>query len=68
MYSEWIGNLAGIGATMAPSRRSTRNRYPQQSFIIRGEPVRSARPDAGDFATPATWKWSRNAALIWARY
>jgi len=68
MYSEWIGNLVGIGATMASFLTVYPNRYPQQSFIIRGEPIFDPRDPMQDFATPATWKWSRNAALIWAWY
>lgn len=68
MYSEWIGNLVGLGATMASFLNVYPNRYPQQSFIIRGEPIFDPRDNAQSFDDVSTWKWSRNPALIWAWY
>lgn len=68
MYSEWIGQIAGVGVELMSMLQVYPNRYPQHSFIVRGEPIYDPRDPAQSFGDPSTWAWSRNPALIWAYY
>ena len=76
MYSEWLGTQIGLGTNVASFLSVYPNAKPQQSFIIRGEPVFDPRDISQTFADRSTWKYSRvgvpepgrNPALIWAYY
>lgn len=76
MYSEWYGQVRGLAANMGSFLTVYPNRYPQQSFIVRGEPVYDPRDVTQNFADKSTYRYSRvgvpdpgrNPALIWAYY
>lgn len=68
MYAAYEGSNQGPGATLSQFLGIYPNRYPQHSFIVRGEPVFDPRDPAQSWDDRSTWVWSRNPALIWAYY